>query len=804
MAGPETPYARGELNLDEAMLAATAPSMAIAGAEQPQATTRGRVDVPATGDPANLGGGQVLDVSMQPAEYGWRPSQEDLGQGRVQNIATPSGPVPVAQMQMPFGAIAARQQAISERRNAVREAEQKAMQAFDPFKGIGDPADPYQTTFNKYITGQYFTKRNEMADAMFSGDVASFDKWVATTPEGRMWMSTNFTRPMDALAKENKGRVETVAKFLVDVSDGKYSLTPERAKALNEYTTLLDDQSAPLPDADAQELLMKGRSAERIISEAMFEKQYMQDADKFAQEVQTFDPKSVVRLPGGRYLLNEKNEKLLGGYRDAKVRQVLSMGMYDGDEKKAREFVDNLVKDTFKVEKFDAWEANQSGSSGSGGGNTPSGALAVPYVRPVTDRNPVGGRASSQEGIFFDVSNKVGDRKAPIKSAEVYDPAKGRNVTMLNPQPGYEYGKAVLRGKMAEEKYMRQVQELEEKKRAMFEESKGETPSQEVLDVAADLDKKINQITSTYFQEKSVPIENTSFLQRELGVASLDEFAAKQYGVTPERIAELVSTPEGMKELVAMTRGEKPKAAATQQKAKAQAVPDAVKSFGVTPERWGTLTPEQQAQVIAEAEKRKAGNRASTAVTAQKAAPVKTAAPKPVAKTPETATTAQKEEAVRAEPPPQKQAATEDLRTRMLDVGSGGNAAETERELSREMAREPIRPSEQQASRDSIRSVESTKRQGDVAAQRQARTEEKAARLGPKFFSGGRMVKGDINGKKVWYIASADGMNILSDYFEDKESAELVLDAFERGEIMEEHISKNSRAVRAAYGAIKK
>mgnify|MGYP006883592218 CR=1 FL=1 len=108
---------------------------------------------------------------MQAPEYGWRVGQDDFGQKPVASIATPSGPVPVAQQGYAFPAIAARQQALAERKNNLAAAQQKAMAAFDPFKGIADPADPYQTTLNQYIRSSYQKKRAEMAEAGFGGDV---------------------------------------------------------------------------------------------------------------------------------------------------------------------------------------------------------------------------------------------------------------------------------------------------------------------------------------------------------------------------------------------------------------------------------------------------------------------------------------------------------------------------------------------------------------------------------------------------------------------------------------------------------
>jgi len=257
------------------------------------------------------------------------------------------------------------------------------MQAFDPFKGIGDPADPYQTTFNKYITGQYFTKRNEMADAMFSGDVASFDKWVATTPEGRMWMSTNFTRPMDALAKENKGRVETVAKFLTEASELKWDLSPEEHRALQEYTTLIDDGGAPLPYADGEELLKKGRAAEQVISKVRFQQDYLKGFAEFAQQ----NPQSISferpKGAGGKILMRVTDDKVFDDYIDAMAEQAVYGRMFDGSIDAAKTWLRKVIKDKYDVKAsvFDPYESVErkeaAKAKAEGAGSGPRSEVSV-------------------------------------------------------------------------------------------------------------------------------------------------------------------------------------------------------------------------------------------------------------------------------------------------------------------------------------------------------------------------------------------------------------------------------------------
>ena len=72
------------------------------------------------------------------------------------------------------------------------------------------------------------------------------------------------------------------------------------------------------------------------------------------------------------------------------------------------------------------------------------------------------------------------------------------------------------------------------------------------------------------------------------------------------------------------------------------------------------------------------------------------------------------------------------------------------------------------------------------------------------FFKGGRIVNSDMGGKKVYFITQPGGMQTpLSTYFEDEESAKLVLDAFNRGEIYEQHLSK-FRSVKDQYAKVRR
>lgn len=449
MAGPETPFALGQQGIEEAMQSATAGSMGIVGAEQPTASTRGRVDVPAPTDPAAQGSaaGMGLDMGIESPQYGWRVTPQDLGQATVASIGTPTGPVPVAQQMLPFGAIAARQQATAERKAALAEAQKKAAAAFDPFKGISDPADPYQTTFNQYIRDEYTRKRQEMADASFGGDTAAFDKWVIEKPEGQMWMRMNFTMPMDAIAKENKARVQAVADFLVEAAEMQWDIDPEDYKVFQEYTTLMNDVGTPLPGVDAREFMLKGRAVERVMSKVRFQREFLKGFAEYAQQMPQEISFSRPAGAGGKIVMQVKDEGVFNDYIDAMADSAAEARMFGRNKEAAKEWLRKLIKDKYdvKVSTFDPYESVERKEAAKAKA-TGEGGEVVSYtigVSPVPSADPT----SRKEELSFTWSENVGKKTLQMGERTFKNP-DGTTVDLYAPYPTKENGFWVIRGRV--------------------------------------------------------------------------------------------------------------------------------------------------------------------------------------------------------------------------------------------------------------------------------------------------------------------------------------------------------------------
>lgn len=123
--GPYSQQARTGFDPALAMAEATDPAMAIVGTGQPTNTTTRRT--PAVPMEKQRSGGEQFSVGIDSPVYGWSLNDSDLGQGNVQQIRTDNFVTPVAEQKLPFGAIAARQQGLSNRRMQLEDAKAKAL-----------------------------------------------------------------------------------------------------------------------------------------------------------------------------------------------------------------------------------------------------------------------------------------------------------------------------------------------------------------------------------------------------------------------------------------------------------------------------------------------------------------------------------------------------------------------------------------------------------------------------------------------------------------------------------------------------
>lgn len=362
MAGPYTPKAKYGADVEEAMASATDPAMAIVGVDQATNTpTRRTPEVPAAG------GGQGMQFSMgvDAPMYGWSLNQQDMGQGNVQQIRTDNFVTPVAEQRLPFGAAAARQQSIAQRRMQLEDAKAKALRDFDQFKGISDPAAQHQVSFSKYLNNVAWPSFVQSVQDAFGLTREAAIDYIVNDPQGRL-MNRQWAQQQDAIAKESAGMTERSLDTLARIAKGETELPPEDQQAIVNYVQNVGENDTPQPGTDPSEFQLTGRRANEAISLVQFQDKFLSDFDKFA--MQKIQEGKARRLPGGRYEITDEEFLLFEPYKEAMIEQAVELGVKGGNREAIKAHIDRIINN--RVERTTrGWDAPRPTASSQGQDN---------------------------------------------------------------------------------------------------------------------------------------------------------------------------------------------------------------------------------------------------------------------------------------------------------------------------------------------------------------------------------------------------------------------------------------------------
>jgi hypothetical protein len=381
--GPYSQQARTGFDPALAMAEATDPAMAIVGTGQPTNTTTRRT--PAVSMEEQRSGGEQFSVGIDSPVYGWSLSDSDLGQGNVQQIRTDNFVTPVAEQKLPFGAIAARQQGLSNRRMQLEDAKAKALKDFDPLKGIRDPAAQHQAAFANYTTKVWWPETIQGAmDAMgFPTKAAAID-WMANDPEGRVYLKMK-AKPMDAAAAESFGRTERGIDIMADIQANNTWLPPNQKKDLSDYLNNYGESGVPNTGESIDEFIGAGRRADPAISLGEFQKQFVNGFKQYGEQL--VKEGTIRRLPGGKYEITDEQILDFEPYKEAMVQEAARAGAMGGDVEAIREHFDAIIKPQIE-RKTRSWSREKpSGGLGSGeavkkGGDYPLSESKLPtFIR---------------------------------------------------------------------------------------------------------------------------------------------------------------------------------------------------------------------------------------------------------------------------------------------------------------------------------------------------------------------------------------------------------------------------------------
>lgn len=338
---------------------------------------------------------QQFSVDVQSPGYGWRLSPDDLGQGQVQQIRTDNFVTPVAEMRLPYGAIAARQQAVAEKRSRLEAAKQATAKAFDPFKGISDPAAQHQAAFKKYAANTWWPElvgRWATAHGV-SAEQAMEDLY--STQEGNAFVQRE-AHILDGMAKESFGMTGRVADLLEKHQKGEITIFPEDMKVVENWMSGKDHNAMPISGERPDDFLWKGRELEGVMAFAAFQKGFLDGFDQYAQQHPQEIAFSRPAGAGGKVIMQVKDEGVFNDYKEAMVETAAEQGVLNGDRKRIRERLDRLIKDKYdvKVSTFDPYESveRRESAKAKADGTTAGPMITTSVVsRPLTQ----GGQSES-------------------------------------------------------------------------------------------------------------------------------------------------------------------------------------------------------------------------------------------------------------------------------------------------------------------------------------------------------------------------------------------------------------------------
>ena len=527
--GPYSQQARTGFDPALAMAEATDPAMAIVGTGQPTNTTTRRT--PAVSMEEQRSGGEQFSVGIDSPVYGWSLSDSDLGQGNVQQIRTDNFVTPVAEQKLPFGAIAARQQGLSNRRMQLEDAKAKALKDFDPLKGIRDPAAQHQAAFANYTTKVWWPETIQGAmDAMgFPTKAAAID-WMANDPEGRVYLKMK-AKPMDAAAAESFGRTERGIDIMADIQANNTWLPPNQKKDLSDYLNNYGESGVPNTGESIDEFIGAGRRADPAISLGEFQKQFVNGFKQYGEQL--VKEGTIRRLPGGKYEITDEQILDFEPYKEAMVQEAARAGAMGGDVEAIREHFDAIIKPQI-VRKTRIWSREKPSGESAAGGNTGTGTNVRADFRPLN----VG--TSRENTLFLTPFQNTGDKEHTIKSVAVSSGEGAPDTQMRDITLAYHPSRKgwILTGRSLNETGKKEL------KRVMSSDGVN------LDDLDGEENKEVESIWKTYSVQGGVPAEsNSSVVETYWGNPDPNVAAAKIMGVTPEEVSSMIATEDGRAQL---------------------------------------------------------------------------------------------------------------------------------------------------------------------------------------------------------------------------------------------------------------
>jgi len=371
-------------------------------------------------------------LQVNPAQYTWNPGDEGFGQGQVQKYGFDTGMVPVAEMKLPFGALAARGDSLAKREAANLEAQQKVKEKFDPYGGIGKAADPFQPAFGKYGMGVLNKLAADITEA-YGGDEQEAWKRISTpgTQENQLWLQKS--REISDVGTANQYEFGKYADLLAEIQIGKQSVSPETLKALKQFLAAQDEKGVPVAGTDPGEFRSMRRDLEGMISMDQYMKDFMDKLPSQVQEVaQSLSEMGRAKSIGAdRYAIEQEITKQFGPALEQYAKDYSAMSGGRVSYEQALEKFRSVFNDA-RESVIKDWSPQADGGGGSGT-TTQAPAMASGWGRQPSQR-ATPGAPYSPDATFEFVSaplEKMGDRMIPPTPIKLHKNGNPRGALVM-------------------------------------------------------------------------------------------------------------------------------------------------------------------------------------------------------------------------------------------------------------------------------------------------------------------------------------------------------------------------------------
>lgn len=503
--------------------------------------------------------------TLNQPEWAWRPVQEDFGQVDVRRGQYDTGMVPTVNVQMPFSALANRQQAVAQRKAALAQK----VANFDRYAGLGSAPDPYLQNFGKLARGGMDQFVRDIADSMYGGDMNAATRGIMESPELMARFKTR-AASFNEIGQQAQGWFDNAMSVVEAAEADPGSVNPETLRIARETVTGVGEfGGANGPDPEA--LARKGQLLEtRLSMDKAFKDFVVPGLEKAMVTLQ--GQANIKRGIGGKIIVETTKTTDFENLKEQMAREWARSGIADSYQQ-AREYLDgrlgfsqitdtSMQGETFTPER----EAAAKAKYAEGGLISPSISVVskgdaqktLPMERgfdpktgkPRPSMSVTKGAAPSDVLMLTPQVRGTGGM-TKVLPREVVNDDKGNPQVLIEPRIFFDNnsGKFKVEGRVLGERTTREYQDIDnEIQKLEGQVEQGVPGAKDKLDGYRD---KRTEIESKLDIARYDASQNTSAVERMTsGYKTPEAYYASQLGVTEDVFMESMKDPAMRKEII--------------------------------------------------------------------------------------------------------------------------------------------------------------------------------------------------------------------------------------------------------------